>query len=111
MRRLSTLAFALLVLAFTIVTAFAQFRNSVPTQASADPSLSPLVAAMSARDHVRFAAIALARQVRLEILSAAGEPVYDSGFRAGNLLEWPVTSTRGSLLRKRRTSQCRRPAI
>jgi hypothetical protein len=98
MRSLSTLALALLFIALTLIPAFAQFQGSVPTQASADPFLPPLVAAMSAKDHVRFAAIALARQVRLEVLSAAGEPVYDSGFRAGNLLEWPVTSTQGSLL-------------
>lgn len=48
-------------------------------------------------DAVRFAALALARGIRLEILSAEGGSLYDSGFCPGNLLEWRMVDQQGSI--------------
>ncbi|HEX8191132.1 MAG TPA: hypothetical protein VF586_22420, partial [Pyrinomonadaceae bacterium] len=48
----------------------------------------PAVAASSTASGVRFVAPGEARRVRLEIYTAAGERLFDSGFRAGGIYDW-----------------------
>jgi hypothetical protein len=48
----------------------------------------PAVAASSTASGVRFVAPGEARRVRLEVYTAAGERLFDSGFRAGGILDW-----------------------
>lgn len=48
----------------------------------------PAVAASSTASGVRFVAPGAARSVRLEVYTAAGERLFDSGFRAGGILDW-----------------------
>ena len=55
-----------------------------------------LVSAATSQDQVRFTALALAQRIRLEIMSQAGEPLYDSDFHAGNFLEWQIKDQQGS---------------
>ncbi|HEX7314779.1 MAG TPA: tail fiber domain-containing protein [Pyrinomonadaceae bacterium] len=48
----------------------------------------PAVAASSTTSGVRFVAPGAARRVRLEVYTADGSRVFDSGFRAGGILDW-----------------------
>ncbi len=48
----------------------------------------PAVAASSTAAGVRFVAPGEARRVRLEVYTAAGERLFDSGFRAGGIYDW-----------------------
>src|SRR5215212_2206475 len=48
----------------------------------------PAVAASSTAAGVRFVAPGEARRVRLEVYTAAGERLFDSGFRAGGIYNW-----------------------
>jgi hypothetical protein len=48
----------------------------------------PAVAASSTASGVRFVAPGEARRIRLEVYTAAGERLFDSGFRAGGILDW-----------------------
>jgi hypothetical protein len=47
-----------------------------------------VVATASSLDSVRFAASPSVVQMRIEVRSAAGSPVYDSEWKEGNLLDW-----------------------
>jgi hypothetical protein len=57
------------------------------------------VTAAASKDQVRFTALALTREIQLEVLSSTGEPVYNSGRQPGNRLEWVVKDQQGSGLR------------
>jgi hypothetical protein len=59
----------------------------------------PIVTATESQNQLRFTALALAQKIRLEVLSQAGEPVFDSGFQPGNRFEWSVKDQQGSGLR------------
>jgi hypothetical protein len=48
----------------------------------------PAVAAASTAAGVRFVAPGAARRVRLEVYTAAGERLFDSGFRSGGIFDW-----------------------
>ncbi|MFL6254543.1 MAG: tail fiber domain-containing protein [Pyrinomonadaceae bacterium] len=48
----------------------------------------PAVTASSTASGVRFVASGAARRVRLEVYTSAGERLFDSGFRAGGILDW-----------------------
>ena len=48
----------------------------------------PAVAASSTASGVRFVAPGEARRVRLEVYTASGERLFDSGFRAGGIYDW-----------------------
>ncbi len=48
----------------------------------------PAVAASSTAAGVRFVAPGEARRVRLEVYTASGERLFDSGFRAGGIYDW-----------------------
>lgn len=81
---------------------FALLSYAVAT-AQEKPSLSPqptsppiTVAASGAR--VRFAAIGAVERMRLEVFDPSGSPVFDTGFKPGNVRDWPVVGTDGRLL-------------
>ncbi|HZS04977.1 MAG TPA: tail fiber domain-containing protein [Blastocatellia bacterium] len=59
---------------------------------------SPSVTAAAAGGRVRFAAPGEVVQLRLEVFAAGGEKLFDSDFRAGNLLDWPVEDQQGQRL-------------
>jgi hypothetical protein len=59
-------------------TALAQNANSDQNQQSSSPAIT---ASVLTGGHVRFASPAQVTQIRLEIYSAAGALVYDSGMR------------------------------
>ena len=52
------------------------------------PSSSPIVTAASSGNVVRVSAAGNITHIRLEVFSATGERVFDSGQHDGNLLDW-----------------------
>lgn len=67
-----------------------------PAQAGKPDALT-IVAATTERG-VRFTALGAADRLRLEVYSAAGDLLYDTGFRAGSLLDWAATDGEGRVL-------------
>jgi hypothetical protein len=57
-----------------------------------------LVAATNAGNEVRFSALTIAKQIRLEVVSQSREIVYDSNYSPGNILEWQLRDQQGSEL-------------
>jgi hypothetical protein len=95
MSRMSRFLLLLTFVALAVVPVAAQVRASL--QSPADTGIvAQAVTAMVSGDGVRFAALALARRIRLEVLSAQGVLLYDSGFRPGNLFEWGIVDQQGS---------------
>ncbi|HKP71345.1 MAG TPA: hypothetical protein VJT82_00300, partial [Pyrinomonadaceae bacterium] len=84
-RRYQLLTILSLVLFAT--SAFAQSEQKAQGQSSA----TPVVSASASAEGVRFAAPESVLQMRLEIYGANGEPVFDSGARAGSILDWKTT--------------------
>jgi hypothetical protein len=65
---------------------------------SADTTSSaPAVTASVSESGVRFAAPGEVLQVRLQIYAAAGELVFDSGARAGGVIDWKATDVQAGL--------------
>src|SRR5215213_4822461 len=75
---------------FSISTSVLLLAGPVLAQDAAGrrPSGGPAVAASSTASGVRFVAPGEARRVRLEVYTAAGERLFDSGFRAGGIYDW-----------------------
>ena len=71
---------------------------AVPQPDSTSALSSPLVTAQTAKDHLRFTALTVGSRIRLEILSPAGDILFDSNLRPGNLIEWPLGDQQGSRL-------------
>ncbi len=57
-----------------------------------------VVTASLAGEQARFTAPAGVAQMRLEVFTAAGEKVFDSDFKSGNLLDWPFQDQQGQPL-------------
>jgi hypothetical protein len=70
-------------------SAFAQAAKAGPAQS--------VLAAPSA-EQVRFTALGEVYQLRLEVFSAAGERLFDSDFKPGNLLDWHLQDQQGQRL-------------
>ena len=87
------------LIVLSAVSLHAQVANRGRTSADTYGISNPLVTAVASKDQVRFTALALTRQIRLEVLSQTGEPVFDSGLQPGNRLEWAVRDEQGSELR------------
>jgi hypothetical protein len=90
--------------AFGIFVSIAISQSSQPLCAQTNKhvirgSVPPLITVLTGKDQMRFAALTLARSLRVEILSATGEVVFDSGSRPGNTLQWPPQSGEGMALK------------
>jgi uncharacterized coiled-coil protein SlyX len=68
-------------------------QQSAPQTSSSAPSATAAVTETGAR----FAAPGEVLQIRLEIYAAAGELVYDSGARAGGVLDWKVADVQNGV--------------
>jgi len=66
----------------------AQDQKSVQSQQSSTPAVT---ATVSATGDIRFASPEPILQIRLEIYSAAGELLFDSGLRQGSIIDWKTT--------------------
>jgi len=77
----------LLVLSFS-TTLSAQDETSPVLQRS-----SPVITAAIADGKFRFSAPAGVAHIRLQIVSPGGETLFDSAWRDGNVLDWPIESS------------------
>jgi hypothetical protein len=84
-----SLCACLLLASLASSSAFAQ-------AAKADSSYSVLAA--TSAEQVRFTALGEVYQLRLEVFSAAGERLFDSDFKPGNLLDWKLQNQQGQRL-------------
>lgn len=71
---------------------------SVSIFAAAAPLSDAVVTASATPDLIRFSAAADVTQIRLELTSVAGERLYDSGWRDGNVLDWALSDAGGHRL-------------
>ncbi len=69
-------------------TAFAQD----PASATALAKVPPVITAAAAGESVRFSSAAEICQIRLQVLSADGAPIFDSSWKDGDLFDWMVES-------------------
>lgn len=84
---------AVAILCLTAIGAQAQ-----PSTQGQKPSSAQTVIASTSNEEVRFAALAGATELRLEVFTAAGEKVFDSDFNPGNLLDWALHNQQGQRL-------------
>src|SRR6266699_3472421 len=95
MRSIRTLLLALctlLLLWFSSGAALAQEEKPQPTSTSA-----PIVTGALTGSTIRFTAPGSITTISLEIYSSAGERVFDSGMRDGNILDWRWQSEKDQL--------------
>jgi hypothetical protein len=83
--------FLICVCSLSIATA--QQRDSTTAQ-----SPVPIVTATASNERVRYASLGEVHQSRLQIFSANGAQVYDSGLRLGNLIDWKLQNQQGQTL-------------
>lgn len=85
-----------LTLCFLLLTSAAVIAQA---QTPAETRQRPLTVTVSVTaEHLRFAALTEVAQLRLEVLSAEGAKVFDSGFNFGNMLDWPPANQQGQAL-------------
>ncbi|MDQ1611369.1 MAG: hypothetical protein QOG00_1300 [Pyrinomonadaceae bacterium] len=78
----------LFILALGLFNAGAFAQTETSARSAQAKSSATVTAASNAGGGVRFTAPAEALQLRLELYAAGGERVFDSGLRAGNVLDW-----------------------
>ncbi len=78
-----------------IILSLILFATSASAQTKAAPQVSqtstPVVTAAASAEGIRFVSPASVSQMRLEIYTANGELVFDSGARQGSILNWKKT--------------------
>ncbi len=90
---------SLLLLIATANPVSAQVRSRVDSSTDNIRPAGLLVTGSVSINQVRLTALALTQKIRLEVVSQTGVPLYDSGFRPGNRLEWELRDQRGLELR------------
>jgi hypothetical protein len=73
--------------------AFAQEQAPVKRQAA-----SPPITVAAAGERVRFTAVGAVERMRLEVFDPSGAPVFDTGFKPGNVRDWSLRGTYGQVL-------------
>jgi hypothetical protein len=79
-----------------LLTGLALAQNEQSAQEAKLPV--PAVAVSASGDAVRFTSAEQVLQMRLEIYSASGESIFDSGFHQGNILDWKTTNVPQGLI-------------
>ncbi|HEY6190547.1 MAG TPA: tail fiber domain-containing protein [Pyrinomonadaceae bacterium] len=79
-----------IILFSILLTGVALAQNEPTAQEAKLPA--PAVAVSASGDAVRFTSAEQVLQLRLEIYSASGESIYDSGFHQGNILDWKIAN-------------------
>jgi hypothetical protein len=59
---------------------------------------NPIVTATTSNGKVRYASLGEVNQTRLQVFSKEGTQVYDSEYRLGNLIDWPLLDQQGQHL-------------
>jgi hypothetical protein len=71
-------------------------QNEAANQRATLPA--PAVTVSASGDEARFTSPEQVLQMRLEIYSANGEAIFDSGFHQGNILDWKTTSVQQGMV-------------
>jgi hypothetical protein len=71
-----------------VLTGSAAAQNAAGSQQGRDGAQGAVVTASSTASGVRFVSPGQSRRVRLEVYTQAGERLFDSDFRAGNIADW-----------------------
>ena len=87
------LSYILLSTLLTCAVAFAQ-----ETAPAKRPAAGPAITMAAAGARVRFTAIGPIERMRLEVFDPSGQPVFDTGFKPGNVRDWRLVGTHGQLL-------------
>src|SRR5215207_487368 len=95
MKTIKNFTFGLLLSLGTAAVAFAQAGPAEQLPAPPAPTITVSVSAKG----VRFAALGVVKQIRLEVFGEGRDSVYDSGFKAGNVYDWGLKDEYGQLLR------------
>ncbi len=91
---------AILMTIIACGTVAAQTRANATTQAAEQNGTetpAPAVTASATDTGVRFAAPGEVLQVRLQIYAAAGDLVFDSGARAGSIIDWKTSDVQAGI--------------
>jgi len=83
----------LLVLWATISAQYAQ-----PKTSPADEQQTRQVIGSASGNSIRFSSLGELIQLRLEVIGSAGETLFDSDFRAGNVIDWSLSDKLGRRL-------------
>src|SRR5215207_5979898 len=71
-----------------VLTGSAAAQNAAGSQQGRDAAQGAVVTASSTASGVRFVSPGQSRRVRLEVYTQGGERLFDSDFRAGNIVDW-----------------------
>jgi len=96
-KQILTFALSFLVVALGAFIANAQGRAQYVGEGDYNTTFL-WVTATAGKDHIRFASLGIGQRMRLEILNQAGDRVFDSDFRDGNLLDWQMDDSYGNRL-------------
>src|SRR5437764_871240 len=91
--------FAYLCLSFCCcVTTIAQTPAEKTPPTKGNKSVGLTIAVAPTVHGVRFTALGAADKLRLEVYNPAGDLLFDTGLRAGSLLDWALTDAQGQTL-------------
>jgi hypothetical protein len=94
MTLIRTFVLALLLLLAGAVVTFAQTEQAARASAQSDPTITVSISARG----VRFVALGQIKQMRLEVFTSSGEPLYNSELQAGNVRDWTLEDKQGQHL-------------
>src|SRR5919112_238161 len=81
------LIFSILVSAI-VLTGSAAAQDAAVSQQQGRAAQAAVVTASSSASGVRFVSPGASRRIRLEVYTQAGERLFDSDFRTGNIIDW-----------------------
>jgi hypothetical protein len=101
-RSLATLLFSLLLLSTTNAQTPRDrelpIDSVLPNKQSITSTAPVIVTASASSQRVRYISIGEVNQTRLQVFSADGTQVFDSNYRLGNLIDWPLSDSQGAHL-------------
>src|SRR5262245_16498711 len=87
---------------FSLLCLTLALMPQVSAQSSPPQSTAPLqrrqVIAVVSGGQVRFSCLGEMIQMRLEVIGEAGEVLFDSGYKAGNVVDWMASNQQGERL-------------
>lgn len=90
--------FPIATILLLIVSASLSAQNAQPKQSAEDKLQTRQVIASVAGESIRFSSLGELIQMRLEVIGSTGEVLFDSDFKSGNLIEWPLSDKQGQRL-------------
>lgn len=92
-QRINTMSTLIRILLVVFVLALVQSTNLAQTQTGGGWSIS--VSVTAGNNHVRYVSVGEVQQTRLQVFGPSGTQVFDSQFKLGNLIDWPLRDQQG----------------